>query len=43
MWKHKVVAIDYDGTLVENVCPDVNGKMIEGEDKFTQKLKKEGW
>ncbi len=45
---HKRIAIDYDGTLVENVSPRRDGKATEGLDgmsarEFTEKLRKEGW
>jgi len=43
MWKYKKIALDYDGTLVEDISPKTNGKIIKGADKFTQWLKKEGW
>lgn len=43
MWKYKTIALDYDGTLVENVSPETNGKIIKGADTFTQQLRKEGW
>lgn len=43
MWKYKNVAIDYDGTLVENVHPLTNGKAKKGASEITNKLKDEGW
>lgn len=43
MWKYKVVAIDYDGTLVENVSPLTNGTKIKNADLVTKVLKSYGW
>jgi hydroxymethylpyrimidine pyrophosphatase-like HAD family hydrolase len=43
MWKYKVVAIDYDGTLVENVHPATTGKKMANADIVTQKLREMGW
>ena len=46
MGKHvfyKRIALDYDGTLVEDVSPDTDGKATEGAREFTEKLREEGW
>lgn len=43
MWKYRVVAIDYDGTLVEDVHPRTNGKLNSGTKEFVDWLKEQGW
>ena len=44
MWKWKTIALDYDGTLVEDSKLEIiDAKIIEGADIFTNKLKEEGW
>ena len=43
MWKYKTIAIDYDGTLVEDMSPRTDAPIIKGADKVTQQLKKDGW
>ena len=43
MWKYKVVAIDYDGTLVEDVHPSTYGDKLPNADIVTQKLREQGW
>jgi len=40
---HKRIALDYDGTLVEDVSPATNGKATKGAKEFTEKLREEGW
>jgi len=40
---YKRIALDYDGTLVEDVSPDTDGKATEGAREFTEKLRNEGW
>lgn len=40
---YKRIALDYDGTLVEDVSPATNGKATKNAKEFTEKLKDEGW
>ena len=40
---HKRIALDYDGTLVEDVHPRTDGKATKGAKEFTEKIKREGW
>ena len=40
---YKRISLDYDGTLVEDVSPNTDGKATEGAREFTEKLREEGW
>lgn len=44
MIKYKTIAIDYDGTLVQDsLVEDTDSPIIPGADKITQRLRDEGW
>ena len=43
MWKYKTVAIDYDGTLVEDIHPATNGSAMFGAPTVTHLLRRDGW